>query len=312
MAAFPRVSGHPDYSSSGTTNRFIPEIWSGKLQVKFYDAVVTAAITNTDYQGEIANQGDKVIIRTIPTITIKSYKAGTSLVYDRPESPPIELDIDQGYYWALTVDDVMAHQSDLGLMNIWSTDASEQLKLTMDTNMLTYMTSNVHASNTGATAGALSSSFNIGVSGTPIGLTKANILDYIIDCGTVLDEQNIPETGRWFVIPPWAAGMIKKSDLKDASLSGDGTSIMRNGRLGMIDRFTLYNSNRLVSATDGAVTAYSILFGHKLATTFASQITKTEALRAETTFGDLVRGLNVFGRKAVKPEGMGKLYCYKA
>ena len=61
----------------------------------------------------------------------------------------------------------------------------------------------------------------------------------------MLDEQNIPEQGRWIVMPAWAAALIKASELRQAYLSGDQTSILRNGRLGMIDRFTLYVSNLL-------------------------------------------------------------------
>jgi len=67
-----RVSGHPDYSASGAS-KFIPEIWSGKLLVKFYDATVLPQISNTDYEGEIKNQGDKVYIRTRGSVTIKKY-----------------------------------------------------------------------------------------------------------------------------------------------------------------------------------------------------------------------------------------------
>ena len=57
------------------TQNFIPEIWSGKLIEKFYATTVLAAISNTDYEGEIKNQGDKVSIRTQPTITISDYTA---------------------------------------------------------------------------------------------------------------------------------------------------------------------------------------------------------------------------------------------
>ena len=71
----------------------------------------------------------------------------------------------------------------------------------------------------------------------------------------VMFEQNIPETGRWLVIPAWLAAMIKKSELRDVSLSGDGASMLRNGRLGMIDRFTLYMSNLLPSGTGGGLAA---------------------------------------------------------
>jgi hypothetical protein len=102
--------------------------------------------------------------------------------------------------------------------------------------------------------------------------------------------------------------MVKKSDLKDASLAGDGTSIMRNGRIGMIDRLTVYVSNLLSSATDGAWTAYHAMGGHKSAISWASQMTKMESLRAESTFGTLVRGLNVYGYKSLKPEALCDLY----
>ena len=62
------------FVSGQTTNsygaNFVPEIWSGKLQMKFYKSTVLSEITNNDWEGEIKNSGDKVYIRTIPTITI--------------------------------------------------------------------------------------------------------------------------------------------------------------------------------------------------------------------------------------------------
>lgn len=102
--------------------------------------------------------------------------------------------------------------------------------------------------------------------------------------------------------------MIKKSDLKDASLAGDGTSIMRNGRIGMIDRLMIYVSNLLNDQTDGSYTTYDAIAGHKSAISWASQMTKMESLRAESTFGTLVRGLNVYGYKVLKPEALCWLY----
>jgi hypothetical protein len=91
--------------------------------------------------------------------------------------------------------------------------------------------------------------------------------------------------------------LIKKSDLKDAALAGDSTSILRNGRLGMIDRFTLYISN-LLPATTGN---YNIYAGTAEGLTFAAQLTNVETLRAESAFGTLMRGLLVYGYKIVNP-----------
>jgi hypothetical protein len=304
--AYPTSPGAAGYSGT-----FIPEIWSSKLLVKWYDGSVVPQITNTAYEGEIRDQGDKVIIRTVPDLTIRTYAKGQELTYEQPESENVELLIDQGYYWAFRCDDVDKAQFDIEWMSKWSDDASEQLKIQIDTNVLAHMYPLVAAANKGATAGRKSASFNMGVSGTPVALTKTNILDYIAALGTILDEQNVPETGRWIVLPPHFMWMLKISDLKDASLSGDGTSILRNGRVGMIDRFTIYSSNLVPTVTDGSDTVYQIMAGTKDATTFATQVTKTETLRSQSTFGELVRGLMVFGRKVIKPEAIGLLYAKK-
>jgi len=289
---------------------FIPEIWSGRILEKFYDATVLNAITNNNYQGEIKKMGDTVIIRTLASITIRDYVVGQSLQRERPESPATTMTIDKGKYWAVELDDVMDVQSDLNLLDKWTTDASEQMKISHDTDVLAGIVGTCHASNRGLTAGVVSASYNLGTSGSPIQVTKVNVIDYIIDMGSVLDEQNIPETGRFVVIPTWMAGLLKKSDIKDASLTGDGQSVLRNGRIGMIDRFTLYSSNLLFTAVDG-VTCYYSLFGHPLGTSWASQITETETLRSQDTFADIVRGLNIYGYKVTKTEGLGEFYCRK-
>lgn len=304
---FPVAAGYPQLSGSVVPN----VLWSGKMLVKFYEASVLAAISNTDYEGEISKYGDSITIRSTPTITISKYVKGQTLITQRPEPDTIDLLIDQGNSWQFVADDVDKYQSDYDFINDWTRDASEQQKISVDTEVLGTIYSDVHASNTGATAGVKSASFNLGVSGTPLALDKTNIVDYIADCGTVLDEQNVPENGRWFVIPPWASNLIKKSDLKDASLSGDGVSIMRNGRLGMIDRFMLYASNLLTVVTD-TVQVTNMVFGQTSALTFATQMTENENLRAESTFGTLFRGLQVYGYKVIKPQAMGRLYGYKA
>jgi hypothetical protein len=307
---YPVAPGHPNYSQGGSSE-FIPELWSGKLLEKFYIATVFAAISNIAYEGEIKNYGDNVTIRTTPDISINDYVVGQNLVYQRPESVSTELLIDKGKYFAFTCDDVIAKQSDLKLLDDWMGDAAEQMKIKIDAQLLQTILPDVSPVNKGATAGKITAAFNMGAAGAPVQITKANVLDYIVDCGTLLDETNRPESNRFIVIPAWAAGMLKKSDLKDASMMGDGTSTLRNGRLGGIDRFTIYTSNNLYYVNDGGKICFNCIFGHKSGISFASQMTKTETLRAESTFGDLVRGLNIYGFKVLQPESVGILYCYK-
>jgi hypothetical protein len=302
--AYPVVAGHPT-TYSGT---FIPEIWSSKLIEKYYDSTVLSSITNTDYEGEIRNQGDKVNIRTMPTLEINDYSIGQTLVNQRPEAPTIELLIDKGFYWSAIIDDVVEKQQDIDQMNLWAQDAAEQMKIKLDSRVLGSYVPDIAAANKGATAGLLSGNVNLGVTGTPLAITKANILDTILYMGQVLDEQNVPETGRWLIMPYWTTTLLKMSDIKDASLTGDGSSPLRNGRVGVIDRFTIYNSNLLPRYVDGADNTTHILAGTTAGMTFATQLTKTESLRAESTFGNIMRGLMVYGHKVVKPEALTAAY----
>lgn len=304
----------PVYPTGGTANTlsatgFIPEIWSGKLVEKFYDTCVLAAISNTNYEGEIKNQGDKVRIRTKPTVTIKDYLADGSLALERPAGSVLDLLIDKGKYFNTILDDVMEVQSDLNNMNLWAEDAAEQMKITIDTDVLLGILGEANANNKGATAGRISGDLNLGVTTTPVavaarspGTGEVEVVDLLLRMGQALDEQNIPETGRWVVLPAWMTTRIKMSELRDASLSGDNQSMLRNGRLGMVDRFTLYSSNLLpagAGVTGLAAGETAIYAGHSHGLTFASQINKVETMQSEQTFGRILRGLNVFGYKVI-------------
>jgi hypothetical protein len=289
---------------------FIPEIWSGKLVEKFYASTVLAAISNTDYEGEIKNKGDRVKIRTKPTITIHNYDADGLLGLDRPTGGTVELYIGNGKYFSLILDDVMEIQSDLNILSMWSDDAAQQLKITVDQDVLTGIYGQMAAANQGVTAGVITGSLNLGVQGSPLavvgrnpGVGQVELLDVLMRMGQVLDEQNIPEVGRWVVMPAWAGRQIKQSELRQAYLSGDSVSMLRNGRLGMVDRFTIYISNLLPNnssdSTNFNAGEWPLYAGHAHGLTFASQISKVETLRSELTFGQILRGLQVYGYQVV-------------
>lgn len=266
-------------------------------------------IANVDYEGEIQGMGDTVHIRTTPDITINDYAMGQRLNFENPEPSLVDLLINKGKYFAFRDDDVQKVQSDYNYVDDWTADAGTQMAITIDSQILTTIDADVHASNTGTSAGAISTSVNLGEVGAPLTITAQggshDVVDKIADMGQVLDEQNVPNENRWIVAPAWFCNRIKKSELQDASLSGDGTSIARNGRVGIIDRFTIYMSNQV----ETTATAHHILFGHKSALTFASQLVKTEGpMKHPEYFGDFYRGLQVYGFKTVKPEAMGVLY----
>jgi hypothetical protein len=306
-----------DISPAYYSGEFIPALWSGQLNAKFFAASTFAAVANTNWEGEISSMGDKVIIQNPPSISINDYQVGMTLSYEVPEPDSIELAIDQGKYFGFQLNDVLAYQADYDLMNIFSDDAGQQLKVQIDTNCWAGTFDQGAAANKGATAGVITGAYDLGTDAAPITLTKDNILTTILAMASVMDEQNVPEEGRFLVITPRERYLLMQSSLAQAYYTGDSASPLRNGKLGMIDRFQLYVSNLLpTGAADedweggsdaGTAARHAVIAGHSSALTFANQVNKTETLRNPNDFGDVVRGLTVFGRKVVKPEALALL-----
>ena len=310
--SFPAASGYRDMSAS--TMRYTPAVYSAKLLAKFYNTSVLTSITNTNYEGEIKSQGDTVYIRGTPDITIRNYYKGMTVTHEQPVATPVTLLIDQGRYWAFVTDSVETKQTDLkDFVNAWTTDAAEQLKDNIETAVHANIYADVNAYNTGATAGIISQNINLGAgSGSGgLSLTKSNIIENIIRAKQVLDEQKVPKAGRFFEIPAWASSLIMMSDYKDASLTGDGTSVSRNGRLGVIAGFEIFEVNTLKTLTDGARVCTYMNFGVKMATTFATQLTENKVGDNPFGFGMLHKGLQVFGYKVVLPKGLGVMIAYQ-
>lgn len=304
------AAGFRDIGSA--TMNYIPEVWSGQLLTSFYDNTVCGSITNTNWQGEIKGVGNTVRIRTVPRISINAVKKGQNLVFEQPESNSVDLTIDYADAWSFITDSIDNVQTDIkNYADLWIQDAAEGLAIETDTNILSAVYSDAHASNQGATAGYRSANINLGVSGTPLALTKTNIIEKIVDLGVVMDEQNAPKD-RFLVMPPSLCALVAKSDLKDASLAGDGKSILRNGLLGRIWNFEIYASNLLTTTSDGGHTVYNCVFGTKEAIAFADQITENKVTDNPFGFGWLHKGLHVYGFKTVKPEALGWLYAYGA
>jgi hypothetical protein len=311
---------NPAYSGS-----FIPTLWSGKLLAKFYQNTMMSEIFNTDYEGELKNQGDTIRIRLAPSINISDYTAGMNLNYEVPTPIFQDMQVNKGKYFGVQVNDVLAYQSDMNLMNMFTEDAAKQLKISIENEVFfnSFVTEGPDAANEGATAGKISAAYNLGTDVAPINQgTAENVLNAILRMSSALDEQNVPEDGRWLVISPFDRHLLMQSNIAQAYFSGDNQSTIRSGKIGMLDRFTVYVSNLLPKgaagkalvagltdpATGGAVSdakaRRTMIAGTKHAVSFAMTVNKTEPLRNQTDFGDIVRGLAVYGRKTVKPEAL--------
>ena len=278
-------SSSGSFSFASGEQHFIPEVFSKKLQAKFYAQTMLSEVTTNEYEGEISGLGNKVNIRSVPAVTVADYSG--SLSYADVTSGTIELNIDKAKSYAFKVDDILREQADIDFMNEAANDAAQNMKIAIEQDVF---------------ANVAAGSSLTDINATPSNLTSSNILGFILDAGQTLDENNIPEDGRYMIISPAAATLLKQSELRQAYLTGDNVSPLRNGFIGTVDRFNMYVSNNLVTAS--GVT--SGLYGHPKAIAYASQMTNTESVRLESSFGDGVRGLAVYGYKVVLPTAVGE------
>ena len=266
---------------------FIPSIWSARLNEGFKKALVYGNCVNTDYEGEIKGAGSTVKINSVGAVTIDNYDKSKGI--NKPQeldSSQSTLTIDQAKYFNFQVDDIDKAQANVDLLDAGIKEASYGLANVADQYIANFYTE-VKSGNT------------IGDDTTPIVPTIANAYDYLIDLGVILDENSVSEIDRFVVVPSWFYGLL----LKDPRFTKE-IDIMRTGFVGNIDNMAVYKSNN-VPNTSGE--KYKIIAGQKSAISFAGQVDSVEAYRPESQFSDAVKGLQVYGAKCIKPEGIAVL-----
>ena len=278
---------------------FIPEVWSARLlanlsKVQVYTA---PAVINSDYEGEISGVGDSVRINAIGRVTVSDYSKNTDIAAPVAlQDGQTILSINKAKYFNFQIDDIDKAQQKPKVMDSAMAEAAYALRDAAD-HIVAAQYTDVPAANL------------IGTDGSPkTGYTTANIYEFLVDAGAILDDNNVPSEGRWAIVPPWFHGYL----LKDARFVGYGTQAqietLQNGRVGRAANFDIYKSNNVPNTT---ATKYKIICGHPVAWTFAQQLLEMNAYRPEKRFADAVKGLHVYGTKVVRPEALAVITANK-
>jgi hypothetical protein len=291
---------------------FKPELWSKILLGALEKNLVFGGpmVVNRDYEGEISGPGDTVHITSLADPTISSYTPNSTLTYQTIVDAGQSLQIDQAKSWSVSVDDVDRRQA-MGDMQTWMEGrAAYRVADTSDQFLAALYTGAASANVLASTSSPL----------TPGTFTTSAPADFytkvVLPLKVVLGQQNVPDDGnRYLIVPPWGRALIEQTQAFIAFPGNNGGpgDVMQNGYFGKISGFNLMESNNAVNAnpsynTGGANGVYVIQAGHNMAITYAEQIVQTEALRAQATFADLVRGLHVYGAKVVRPEALAVAY----
>ena len=139
-------------------------------------------------------------------------------------------------------------------------------------------------------------------------------LDIFNRAARILDQQLVPKEGRWAVVDPVFLELLKDEDSRLFQAEWGKTNGLYNGKVAdNLHGFRLYESNNLPVVGTGPGTSGTanqntnfgvIVFGTNQALATAETIRKTEKMRDADSFGDIVRGLHVYGRKLVRPEAI--------
>ena len=299
-------------SVTGQTNSFfLPSVYSKKVMNFFRKASVVEAITNTDYAGEISSFGDSVKIIKEPVISVSDYTRNSDTTETRLTDQEISLVVDSAKAFKFIVDDIETNMSHVNFKEIASSSAAYALKDSYDAAVLATMFAGCSASSpnhilgsdsaTDLASGTLDGTGNLDIG---FGSSEHDPLDLMGRMARLLDEQNVPEEGRWFVASPDFYEILGQSSSKLLSVDyNGGQGSIRNGLVssGKLRGFDMYKSNN-IAATSNA--AGKCMAGHMSSTATANTILSTEVLRDPTSFGDIVRGLHVYGAKVLRDEAL--------
>lgn len=319
---------------------FVPEIWSGRTLKSLDDKSYFLKLVNRDYEGEIKGKGDTVRIHRVGNIVAKSYAIPTTrattptlrqteITYQTADGASMVFSIDAADYFAFEVEDIEKAQADPKYVSDLTARAGVALAQSTDRYIMDKMIE--------AAKNATPDEFEqVGAGTGAIDVaTASNVYDGLVDQGIVLDDNLCPEEGRFVVAPSFVLGAVLK-DTRFVGAGADGSGRMRDkGFVGSLAGFDIYTMSRktfqkyqtgkqstqvladatttvnavdgsawnaYTNATDPAKDTYTAIAGVKGAFTFADQITKTESLRLEGSFADAVRGLHVYGGKAIYPQ----------
>lgn len=141
---------------------FTPIKFALKTVELLYNDTIYTSITNTKYEGQIKDSGDKVRVRTGAKIALSAYTKGMTLVKQDLNPTSEDLEIDQLNYFSFGVDDVDKFQNDIDTMNEYAGEAKASMEELIDTNILLYARKNVGQSADGLSSNAIGTAYATG------------------------------------------------------------------------------------------------------------------------------------------------------
>ena len=263
--AFSSASGYGNLPNGN----FSSVIYSKKVQLAFRKNTVAGDITNSDYFGEIAAQGDTVKIIKEPEISVSSYARGTTITAQDLDDEDFSLVIDKSNYFAFKIDDIEEAHSHVNFMDLATNRAAYRLSDQYDQEVLGYLsgfkqsalhgnadTANTTVNGTKAvstagsdelltsmklrkdsfgnitttSAGDHSIPLAVRLPGaTALPTATASPLQVVARMARLLDQQQVDTQGRWLVVDPVFMELLRDEDSRFMNADFGESGGIRNG-----------------------------------------------------------------------------------
>lgn len=256
-----------------SVQNFIPQLWEAQLFRNYYQVSIANMITTAPTKID----GDTIIWNNVSNVTVKDYNGAVS--YEELDLTDVKMLMDIHKYWAFKVHDIDAVQAagDLKNPHIW--EAAQKMARTYDVAVLDE---------------ALKTTNAVAI------VTEDKAYDRIVKAHALLNKNEVPFSDRYTI--------INQDVLTELQLDPRYTlhkQILDNG---VVDG-GFVNGVQLVVREALNAGKYAILALQKEGLGFGMQLKETEAMRSETSFADLCRGLSVGGTKILRPTNIAK--CVK-
>ena len=309
MAVVAYPGGSTSIVNKTAADKFIPEIWSDEVIAAYQKNLVLANLVN-----KMTMRGKKGDVLHIPKPTrgIASAKTANNAVRIQADTETeVNVSIDQHFEYSRFIEDIVEVQALASLRRFYTEDAGYALAKKIDDTLFDlgksfgngdgtdWTNSNVYYSNAGTALGAYAED-TVASSSTFTDVVFRALIK-------LMDDQDTPMDGRFFVVPPSVRQAIMGIDRYNSSDFVDGRGV-NNGQIGSLYGIDIYvSSNCPIIETDANNTAggdvKAAILGHKDTMVLAEQMSvRSQTQYKQEYLATLYTADTLYGVKVVRPE----------
>lgn len=305
----PTVGGR----NTGTATGFIPEIWSDEIKASYTNNLVLASKVKT--MSMKGKRGDTIHV-PIPDRGVASVKAPeTAVTLIAGNTDDLQINIDQHFEYSRMIEDIAGTQALSSLRSFYTEDAGFAMAKNVDTSLFNLgvglkVGNALSLSPTNKANWISPQAFKVGALGAlsayngttaSVAFTDISLRDAL----QTLDDDNVPMTGRFFVIPPSLVNEIRGIERFSSSdfVNFKQTSTGEIGNLYGVPIFVSTNVPSVANTGAGTPSERMTLLAHKDAYVLAEQVgIRTQTQYKQEFLSTLMTADRLYGRQVYRRE----------